>query len=124
MAYWGSGVNESDFAFGAVGAYIYLLKERMLNDIRVVREKAHPEQSIVASLVCLRLIGERFPKSLGVHFRRKDFESVRSAFEDWYEAARHELPSGFAARIYEEAHHEFKLFEERLLSKPSREAGD
>ena len=123
MSYWGSGADDSDFAFGAVGAYIYLLKERMLNDIKVVREKTCPEQSIVASLVCLRLIGERFPKSLSVHFRRADFESARRAFEDWYEAVRHKLPPEYRARIAEEARVEFELFEERILGRPKREAG-
>lgn len=115
MAYWGSGADDSDFAFDAVGVRICVLKEQMLNDIRVVREKAYPEQSIVASLICLRLLGERFPKSLRVHFGRKTFESARSAFEDWYEAVKEELPLAHRTSIYEEAQLEFKLFEERIL---------
>jgi len=111
MSYWGEGADESDFAFGAIGAYIYILKERMLNDIKAVREKAYPEQSIVASLVCLRLIGERFPKSLSVHFSRADFEGARRAFEDWYQAAKSLVPQDYATSIAASAHREFELFE-------------
>ena len=115
MSYWGDGADESDFAFGAVGAYIYILKERMLNDIKVIREKAYPEQSIVASLVCLRLIGERFPKSLSVHFTRADFESARRAFDDWYQATRSRVPQQYATSIAAAARVEFELFEARIL---------
>jgi hypothetical protein len=124
MAYWGSGADESDFAFDAVGAYIYLLKERMLNDIKVVRAKSYPEQSIVASLGCLRLIGERFPKNLGVHFGRADFDSARRAFEGWYEAVKDEIPPKYRAKVYEEAQVEFQLFEERIFARPDSRAGD
>ena len=117
MSYWGDGADESDFAFGAIGAYIYLLKERMLNDIKVVSEKAFPEQSIVASLVCLRVIGERFPRSLSVHFSRDDFESARRAFDDWHQAAQAKLPPQYAASLVASARKEFELFEVRVLGK-------
>ena len=54
MSYWGSGPIDNDYAFGAVGVYVLLIKERMFQDAESVIEKSHPEQGIIASLQCLR----------------------------------------------------------------------
>ena len=77
MAYWDNGPDGCDFAFGAIGVYVLFIKKRMMDDCKNVMNTSHTEQSIVASIVCLRLIGEQFPKSLSVHFRRKDFEKAK-----------------------------------------------
>ena len=116
MPYWGSRSDESDFAFDSVGSYIYLIKARMMTDIDTVLKKKYPEQGTIASLACLRLLGERFPKSLGVHFRKKDFAFVRGAFEQWYAAVKSQLPSEHLDGILAEAENEFTLFEERILA--------
>ena len=116
MPYWGSKSDESDFAFNSVGAIIYLIKERMTKDIDTVLGKNYPEQGMIASLVCLRLLGERFPKILSVHFRKKDFAFVEGAFEQWYAAVKSQLPSEYLDGILAEANNEFTLFEEKILS--------
>jgi hypothetical protein len=117
MSYWGSKSEESDFAFDSVGVSILLIKQRMMKDIDAVLEKKHPEQGMIASLVCLRLLGERFPKNMSVHFGKRDFEFVKNAFEQWYAAVKPRLPSKYRDSILAEAENEFTLFEERILSK-------
>ncbi len=117
MSYWGSGPEESDFAFGSVGVSILHIKEILFKDIEAVRGKSYPEQSIVASLVCLRLIGERFPKNLSVHFRKKDFEKARSAFHAWFQQVGEQIPERFKERLLEEAEAEFRLFGERIFER-------
>lgn len=116
MPYWGSKAEENDFAFGSVGSVIYLIKERMMTDIDTVLSKNYPEQGMIASLSCLRLLGERFPKNLSVHFRKKDLAAVRNAFEQWYAAVSPQLPPEYRDTILEEAEREFALFEERIFS--------
>ena len=116
MSYWGSGPADCDYDFDAVGAYIYLIKERMFDDMANVLAKEHPEQGIVASLVCLRLIGERYPKSLSVHFRNNDFARVKAAFYEWYSMAKPNLPPSYRDVILENAEREFALFQERILN--------
>ena len=110
MSYWGNKPDECDFAFDSVGANIYIIKERLLKDIEVVAKNRYSEQSIIANLVCLRVIGERFPKALSVHFRKRDFEMVKAAFYKWYETTNH-VPAG----LKECADSEFSLFEQSIL---------
>ncbi len=117
MPYWGNRVDECDYAFDAVSAYIFLIKERMLNDMSTVIEKSYPEQGITASLACLRQIGELFPKCLSVHFRKKDFDQVRDGFEQWYSLVGEKLPSERKVAILKEARKEFDLFDERILRR-------
>jgi hypothetical protein len=117
MPYWGSNPEDSDFAFGAVGVCILLIKERMLKDIAGVLDESYPEQGMIASLTCLRLLGERFPKNLSVHFRKKDFAFVKSAFGEWYEKIKSRLPPEHRDAILAEANKEFALFEQRIFKK-------
>ena len=122
MAYWGDAADESDFAFDAIGAYILLLKQRMFQDIATVLDKAHPEQTMVASLTCLRLLGERFPRALSVHFRERDFAFVTRSFDEWLDKAGPQLSAKRRTALADEAKAEFALFEERILS-PARQSG-
>ena len=115
MAYWGNKPDESDFAFDAVGAYAFLIKERMLKDAKTVLEKRYPEQSLIASIRCLRLLAEEFPKCVGVAFRRKDLEESRGVFDAWFQAVRSDLPVDRADAIHAEAMAEFQLFESRVF---------
>ena len=89
----------------------------MMDDCKNVMNTSHTEQSIVASIVCLRLIGEQFPKSLSVHFRRKDFEKAKKMFNDWYTETYDSLPAERRDAIKTEAQAEFDLFEESILKK-------
>ena len=114
MSYWGTDVHDNDFAFDAVGAIVFLIEERMLADIKGVKSENHPEQSIAASLACLRVIGERFPKCLRVHFGKRDFEAVRSEFYQWLEG-QPKIPADLKEGIRQSAENEFRLFEERIL---------
>ena len=115
MAYWGSDIDENDFAFGAIGATILYIKKQMLKNIDVVKAKNYPEQSIAANLACLRLLGERFPKNLLVHFGDSDLEEVRVEFYQWVEDAKG-IPQDRKDRIVEATEREFQLFEERILN--------
>lgn len=119
MPYWGNGLDECDYAFDAVGAYVFLIKDKMLRDMATVIEKAYPEQSIAASLACLRQIGERFPRELAVGFRRKDLEHVKRGFDQWYSLVGDNLPPERRVAILAEAKREFDVFDERfgVLSK-------
>lgn len=117
MSYWGIEPDQNDFAFDGVGAYIHCIKEGMFKDIEVVKNKKYPEQSMIASLRCLRVIGEQFPKNLRVSFRKKDLALVKTAFYEWVELV--DLPAKYSAGIIEEAEKEFELFE--LFLQPNNE---
>lgn len=116
MPYWGSGLADNDYAFDAVGAYIFLIKERMFQDAKQVIEKSYPEQGIVASLKCLRLISGQFPKCVKVHFRRREFEKAKEAFAQWYELVEDQLPHDYREGIRSDADAEFQLFEAQVLT--------
>ena len=118
MAYWGSDADESDFAAGAVGVNILQIKRRMFEEIELVKKDQFSEQSIIAHLICLRLLGERFPKDLSVHFRRKHFEEAKRSFFEWLDIAK--VPDKFSDGLRSGAESEFRLFEERILN--SRDA--
>lgn len=123
MSYWGDGVEDCDYAFGAVGASISWIKDRLFKDSETVIAKRHPEQGIVASLSCLRLLGERFPKNLSVHFGKRDFERARKAFDLWFELVQDQLPTARGKAIRLAADREFALFEERILSGRGEDPG-
>lgn len=119
MPYWGPRPEESDYAFDAVSAYVYLIKERMFSDMATVLSKPYPEQAIVASVRCLRLLAHDFPKCVGLHFRKKQLEDAKAGFERWYSTVEDQLPEEFRRRIREEAHAEFELYEEQVLRRRS-----
>jgi hypothetical protein len=117
MSYWGSKSDQSDYAFDSLSAYIYLIKKRMMDDLLNVTEKEHPEQSLIASLRCLRVIGMEFPESLSVSFRKKDLEKAEAGFNRWYETVSSKIPSKYQNDVLNEATNEFRLFKEFLDSK-------
>jgi hypothetical protein len=117
MPYWGSGSADNDYAFDAVGAYIFLIKQRMFQDAENVVNKSYPEQGIVASLECLRLLAGQFPKCVKVHFRRKEFEKAKEAFDRWYESVKDKLPKSYREAIKTNADREFQLFEAEVLTQ-------
>jgi len=116
MPYWGSGPIDNDYAFDAIGSYLYLIKERMFQDADNIIEKSYPEQSIIASLICLRLLASQFPKCVRVHFRKKEFEKAKDAFYKWYESVEKKIPLKFREAIKENAEREFLLFENQVLN--------
>ncbi|WP_422931908.1 hypothetical protein [Singulisphaera sp. PoT] len=67
---------------------------------------------MAASLACLRLIGDRFPKNLRVHFSRHDFEIVVAAFDQWLEKVGPKLPKQYREEIVGEARVEFARWRE------------
>ena len=117
MPYWGSNPEDNDFAFDAVGAYVFLIKDQMFRDMENVLEKSYPEQAIIASLKCLRLLADEFPKCVSIHFRKKHLEQCKTAFENWFTAVKENLPTEYADAIQSKAHAEFELFEEQVLHK-------
>ncbi len=115
MPYWGHKPADNDYAFDAVSAYVYLIKERMFKDMTTVLEKSYPEQGIVASVQCLRLIAKEFPKCVRLHFRKKELERAKAAFENWYDAVCQELPEEHREALVSQANLEFQLFDEQVL---------
>lgn len=116
MAYWGSGVADCDYAFDHVSVYVFEIKQRMLKDMENVLQKSYPEQSIVASVKCLRLLWEGFPKCVRLNFGRRDLERCEQSFELWYTAVAARLPAKHRAAIRSEAMLEFALFRETVLA--------
>jgi|SRR5882724_11255166 len=121
MSYWGTDIHDNDFAFDSVGAIVFLIKERMLANIKAVKSKNYPEQSIAASLACLRVIGERFPKCLSVHFGKRDFEAVHAEFYQWLQSDA-KIPADLSEGIKQSAEIEFRLFEELMFKVKINEA--
>lgn len=115
MSYWGDGVDECDYAFGSIGATISWIKDRMLSGASTVINKGHPEQGILASLSCLRILGERYPKNLSVHFGRRDLMRTRQLFDQWHELVKGQLPAERWDALRALADREFALFEERII---------
>lgn len=119
MSYWGSGPIDNDYAFDAIGAYVFMIKERMFQDANKVIEKSYPEQGIVASLECLRLLAGQFPKCVNVHFRRKELVRARDLFDRWYKSVCDQLPPNHREAIRLNAESEFHLFETQVLASDS-----
>ena len=82
-----------------------------------VINKPHPEQSMIASLQCIRLLAEEFPKNVSVHFGKSEFEEAKAAFEKWYDTVHKKIPAKYREAVLEAANAEFALFEERVLKK-------
>jgi hypothetical protein len=121
MGYWGDDVDDCDYAFDAVGAVFFRISDRMFKDAETVIAKRYPEQAITASLCCLRLLGERFPRNLSVHFGKRELERARKAFDQWQEAVKDQLPPERHEAIKLAADREFLLFEERILRVRAKE---
>jgi hypothetical protein len=117
MPYWGNKSADCDYAFDAIGSYIFLIKERMFKGIATVSGKSYPEQGIIASLQCIRLIAEDFPKCVLPHFSKNEFENSKTAFFKWYELVQGKLPQKYRESIRLMAEEEFTLFEERVLTR-------
>lgn len=123
MPYWGSRPIDTDYAFDAVGAYIFIIKERMFQDAGKVIEKSYPEQGIVASVQCLRLLASQFSSCVKVHFGKKELVKAREAFDKWYDSVRERLPLAYREAIRSNAESEFQLFEREVLSPNQGDSG-
>ena len=106
----------SDFASVKVSVLMSRIKKQMQKDIEIVMEDQFPEQSIIVSLISLRLIGERFPRQLSNEFSANDLEKTKSAFYSWYEMAEKKIPKKHREALLENAEQEFKLFKETFFS--------
>jgi len=89
----------------------------MIEEIESVVEKSYPEQSILSSLTCLRILGKRFPQVLSVHFRKKDFEKSKAAFYEWYERSHSKISKKYRTALLESAESEFELFQKDIFGK-------
>lgn len=118
MAYWGSGPADNDYAFGEISVYVLIIKERMFTDADGCIDEAFPEQAIVATLQCIRLLAGQFHKSVRRSFRRNDFEKAKEAFGRWYESVEKKLPKKYRDAIRSNAEAEFELFEAQVFSPP------
>jgi hypothetical protein len=74
---------------------------------------------MVASIVLLRILGERFPVSLSIHFGKQSLAFVVSAFNEWVAKVGTKIPDKHREALIAEAKREFALFEERIFKKPA-----
>lgn len=118
MSYWGSGPVDSDYAFDMISSYVFLIKQKMFKDAETVLQKAYPEQSLIASLRCLRKLCAEFPKCVRLQFGRADLRRCEELFDAWYDAAGDQLPKEHASQIRLVATAEFALFRDEVLNPP------
>lgn len=121
MPYWGDTVDGNDYAFDAVGVYVILIRDRMFEDAARVCEKAYPEQSIGASVRCIRGIYEAFPKSVSVVFGKREIARCRELFEKWCEVALDRVPQQRRDAVRKATIHELELLENALSKRHSNE---
>lgn len=114
MSYWSADADGCDFAFNCVGIYALTLKERMFHDAELAIEKSMAEQSIVASLRCLRALDAQFGKAIRIGFRGKDLELAEKLFEAWYAKAGAKVPKKYRGEMLSVAREEFRLYREQL----------
>ena len=117
MSYWNGSAEGSDFATNAVGVAILNIKDKMLKDFDGIMKAKHPEQSIITSLTCLRLIGERFPQSLCLHFLEQDYIEMKEKFYQWFELMNKKIPAKYRDELKASAEQEFMLFEKTILKR-------
>jgi hypothetical protein len=122
MSYWGNGPIDNDYAFNKVGGYVIILKERMFKDANSVVENAYAEQSIVASVRCIRLLAREFPKCVILHFGTNELAMAKELFDKWFESVKKRLPAKYREAIRSSADAEFELFEKEVLSPLQRPA--
>lgn len=115
MSYQTSDVNGTDYAKGKIDLVISLIVDRMEEDINRCIEKEFPEQSVLGMLVCLRLIGERFPQNLSLYFGRRNLEEAKTKFYKWYELVHKKIPAKFRQEVKEVAEKEFDLFYDKFV---------
>ena len=80
----------------------------------------HPQQQIVASFVCLRLISNHFPKHLSANFCKDNLARVKELFYDCYDWTKRDQQLGDRDAWLAYAEREFALFEERIRQVPDQ----
>lgn len=116
MSYWGPEADDCDYAMTSIGAYVFLIKERMFLDAKNVIEKQFPEQSIIASVAILRNIGREFPESVKIHFGKKEIKKAQEMFEEWYNLVDNKIPKKYKDELLQVAKKEFTLFLKELFN--------
>lgn len=115
MAYWSAEFDGSDFAFDGFGAVVYLIDEQLKRQTETVTKKKYPEQSILALLHTFSLLYEHYPKCISVTFDKKQYLVAKQAFEDWYGACGHRIPSEHKDDLRANADRLFKRMDEQFL---------
>jgi hypothetical protein len=101
MPYWSSDADGCDHAFSHIGVYTLIIKEKMFNEIAACTDELFPEQSLTASLICLRIIVEQFPKRQGISFSLSDILKADELFMRWYSAVEKKIPKKYRAGVLE-----------------------
>jgi hypothetical protein len=114
VAYWSADADGCDFGFNCVGVHAIALKKRMFHDAELAIEKSMAEQSIVASLRCLRALDAQFGKAIRIGFESEDLDLAEKLFESWYEKAGAKVPKKFRAKMLSIAREEIRLYREQL----------
>lgn len=114
MSYWSADADGCDFAFNSVGVHALTIKERMFHDAEIAIENSMAEQSIVASLRCLRALDAQFGKATRIVFRAKHLELAERLFGSWYEKAGSKVPKKLRAKMLLVARKEFRLYRKQL----------
>ncbi|MCA8989937.1 MAG: hypothetical protein KDA78_19990 [Planctomycetaceae bacterium] len=115
MAYWDGSPAGNDYAFVHVGVYVSRIQQQMFEDIENVIEKSYPEQSVIASLQCIRLLASEFSQGVSGSFRKKQFQQAKDKFYEWYEKVHTKIPSKYREDVLKSAEVEFERFEQDVL---------
>jgi len=115
MGYWNGSLTGSDFAFDEVSLTIDLIADRMFEKADLVITKEHAEQSILASLSCIRILCEAHPKNRQVSFTKKKYVTAKEKFNQWYTLVEKKIPKKHREDLKKSADEEFALWEERIF---------
>jgi hypothetical protein len=122
MSYWGYDADECDFAAGSIDTNLLIIKDNMLRDMENVKSKKFPEQSALASLDLLRLVGEKYPKNLRVVFSKKEYEVIKSDFFSWHDDVKNKIPKKYREDFLKQAAKVFEDFEGVLFANKVNES--
>lgn len=117
MSYWGSGPDQSDYAFDQTGLAVEVLKDHLFASARNVVRVGHPEQAMVAHLVCIRLLAQEFPATVKVSIWKRDLGAVLSLFDEWSQKVKDVVPESTVSALRSRATEEIALILKLLSGK-------
>ena len=88
---------------------MYRLVEQAEREASTVLQKNYPEQSILVFLEVLQILDRRFPRSVRLHFRKKQYRGLKDKFFEWQSACAEQIPDSYRNELVVRAE---KLFAE------------
>ena len=88
---------------------MFRLVEQAEREASTILQKNFPEQSILILLEVLQILDRRFPKSVRLHFRKKQYRGLKAKFLEWQSSCAEQIPDLYRNELAERAE---KLFAE------------